>query len=100
MNRRQRKKKEKQLERWLEENHDFYDGVHYKTVPVRCNFCGYFEPGDSSVGLPDGCETPVLFDENDEIIDKMNNKIIKHMEHLGYGCPYFTKKPERRKVAV
>lgn len=92
MNRRLKKKKEKQLLKWLEENHDFFDGVNYKTVPVRCNSCGYFESGDDFVGLSAGCETPALFDENDEIIDKINNKIIVYMERLGYGCPYFSRK--------
>lgn len=91
MNRRLKKKKEKQLEEWLSTNYDYYDGVNYSTIPVRCYSCGYYESEDSSVGQPAGCTSPVIYDENDNIIPAAEEHIIKHMEHLGYGCPCFSK---------
>ena len=93
MNKRKFKKKVKKLQTYLENNFDFLDdNGNYRTIPIKCHYCEYFESGDSSVGLLDSCITPSIYDENDDIIEKMNEKIIFHMEYLGYLCPYFKKK--------
>lgn len=91
MNRRIKKKKRKQLLQWIANNFDCYDEKtgKYRTIPVRCHSCGYYESGDSSVGLPAGCISPVLYDKDDNIIDKMDDIITEHMSCLGYGCPYY-----------
>lgn len=92
MNRRIKKKKKKQLSQWITCNFDYYDEKtgKYKTIPVRCYSCCYYESGDSSVGLPDGCVCPVLYDADDNIIEKVNDMITGHMLNLGYGCPYYS----------
>lgn len=93
MNKRQYKKKVKRIENYIENNFDTLDKKgNYKTIGVKCHFCQNYESGDSSVGLSDGCIADVLYDENDEIIPKMDNKIIYHMSMLGYLCPYFRMK--------
>lgn len=94
MNRRIRKKKQKQIIQWLADNFDNYNPKtgEYKTVPVKCHSCVYFESGDSSVGLPDGCETSALYDNDDNIIEKINDRITEHMMNLGYTCPYYRRK--------
>lgn len=96
MNQRIRKKKKKQIVKWLEENFDYYNPKtgEYKTVPIKCCSCAYFESGDSSVGLPDGCVTPALYDKDDNLIDKVNDRIAEHMMNLGYTCPYYRRKQD------
>lgn len=90
MNKRQYKKKMKKIENYIRENFDFLDeNYNYRTIPIRCHCCEYFESGDPTVGLTDGCLTPNLYDENDEIIEKVNDKVAYFMELLGYGCPFF-----------
>lgn len=90
MNKRKYKKKLKKIENYVKENFDVLeeDG-NYRTIPIRCHSCEYFEPGDFSVGMIDSCEAPVLYDEEDEIIDSVNDKIINYMSLLGYGCSYY-----------
>ena len=91
MNRRIKKKKQKNIEKWVQENHDNYNikTGEYKTIPVKCYSCEYFESGDSSVGALDGCITPALYDKDDNIIEKVNDKVANHMSNLGYTCPYY-----------
>lgn len=91
MNKRIKKKKQKQLEKWVAANYDTYDAKsgNYRTIPMRCYSCMWYEPGDSSVGLPEGCNSPALFDKNDDIIESVDIKIIKHQSNLGYGCNYY-----------
>lgn len=94
MNRRIRKKKKKQLLQWIAENYDYYNDKtgEYRTIPVRCYSCANYGSGDSSVGLSAGCETPVLYDRDDIIIESVDEQIIEYMEQLGYGCPYYRQK--------
>lgn len=51
---------------------------------MSCKNCVYFEAGDSSVGLLDGCTHDILYDENDDIIDEVNDLITIYM--MG-NCP-------------
>ena len=94
MNQRIRNKKKKQIVKWLEENFDNYNPKtgEYKTVPIKCRSCAYYESGDSSVGLLDGCETPALYDKDDNLIKKVNDRVAEHMINLGYTCPYYRRK--------
>lgn len=93
MNKRIKKKKVKQLREWIDNNFDVLDANgNYNTIGVRCHKCAYFESGDSSVGLTDGCVSSVLYDKNDEIIPKVDKRITEHMMNLGYGCPCFHRK--------
>lgn len=93
MNKRVKKKKEKQLIKYIEKNFDVLDGNgNYHTISIKCHSCQNYESADPSIGLIEGCIAEVLYDENDEIIEKMNNKIIHYMhDTLGYNCPYFKK---------
>ena len=98
MNKRQYKKKIKKIENYIENNFDILDkNGNYKTIPIKCYSCEFFESGDYSVGLTDGCMVYALYDENDNIIEKIDKKISFHMSNLGYTCPYFKKIIENKK---
>ena len=79
MNKRQRKKFAKKIK--------MFSSLEF--VNDRCKICENYESGDYSVGLEQGCETEWLYDENDNIIDSRNDKIIEYMNCSGYGCPHF-----------
>lgn len=90
MNKRQYKKKIKKIEQFIKDNFDTLDkNGNYHTIPIRCHNCGFFESGDSSVGLPDECCADVIFDYGGNAIPAMEEKIQFWQNLLGYGCPYF-----------
>lgn len=51
---------------------------------MSCKGCIYYESGDYSVGLQDGCTHDMLYDEDENIIDEINDLITAYMR--GY-CP-------------
>jgi hypothetical protein len=79
MNKRQTKKRNKKVKlfSWLED------------VYSKCYKCQYFESGDTSVGLAEGCTAPFLYDENDNTINSQNDKACEYMQLKGYTCPHF-----------
>lgn len=90
MNKRIRKKKQKKIQEWVERHYDVWDGVQYKTIPVRCHSCAYFEPGDASVGAYDLCCAPRIYSEDGDIVIEYDEQMQFIMERmLGYGCTSF-----------
>jgi hypothetical protein len=43
---------------------------------LTCRDCTYYESGDSSIGLNDGCTHPILYDEEGNIIDEVESLIL------------------------
>lgn len=43
---------------------------------ITCKDCVYYESGDSSVGLNEGCVHPILYDEEGNIIDEAESLIL------------------------
>ena len=92
MNKRIKKKKFRKWQKYVNENFDIEDKYgNYKSISIRCHDCSYFESGDSSVGLPDSCEAPVLYDSNGDYLEEKSYIIEPFMLNLGYGCSYFRK---------
>ena len=89
MNKRQIKKRNKKADMW----------VRLDTTPFRCLDCEYYESGDMSVGLPDGCVANYLYDDSGEFRDDMNDKAVEYMERKGWTCPYFSKTEKTKKYA-
>ena len=42
-----------------------------------CMTCAYYESGDSSIGLNKGCTHPILYDEDGNIIDEIDDMIVE-----------------------
>lgn len=94
MKKRIRNKKYKQTKIWVMNNYDYFDGnFNYHTIPVKCHSCMYYESGDESVGLAKNCACPQVYNQNEDIIPKVEDRILKIMkETLGYSCPFFRNK--------
>lgn len=93
MNKRQYKKKIKKIKKFIQGNFDTLDeNGNWHTIPIKCHSCGFFESGDSSVGLPDACIADVIFDKDDNVIPAMEEKVQFWQDLLGYGCPCFRRK--------
>lgn len=43
---------------------------------LTCNDCTWYESGDSSIGLNEGCTHPILYDEEGNIIDEVESLIL------------------------
>lgn len=94
MNKRIKKKKEKQLLEYISNNFDYLDkNNNYHTIEIKCHSCQNYESADLSVGIIEGCIANELYTKDDEINEKVNSKIIHYMnDTLGYNCPYFRRK--------
>lgn len=94
MNKRQIKKRNKKVDMW----------VGLDTTPFRCHYCAYYESGDMSVGLLDGCEADYLYDDNGDYVaelrEDMNDKAVEYMQRKGWTCPHFRKTEKAKKYAL
>lgn len=85
MNKRQHKKMMKKM----------YLFTNLEDCFVKCSVCSNYEFEDFSVGIPSGCYVPNDC-ENEKTQEKINEKIIAHMDNLGYTCPYFRPLKDKR----
>jgi len=53
-----------------------------------CSKCGFYDSGDYSVGLNAYCDHEVWVDENEEVTDELNDKMVEQMSNSG-DCIYF-----------
>lgn len=44
---------------------------------LTCKDCTWYEQGDSSIGLNEGCTHPVLYDEDENIIEEAECLILE-----------------------
>lgn len=63
----------------------------YNNGNLTCRDCEWYETGDQSIGIDDGCTHPILYDEQGSIIDEVNDMIIECMENPEH-CILFSKK--------
>lgn len=47
---------------------------------LTCRNCVWFEEGDLSIGLNQGCTHPILYDEDENIIDEVEDLILKCLD--------------------
>ncbi|WP_346938297.1 hypothetical protein [uncultured Clostridium sp.] len=48
----------------------------YDNGEFTCKDCVWFEIGDDGIGLNEGCTHPILYDEDDNIIEEAESLIL------------------------
>lgn len=61
---------------------------------LTCKDCTWYEEGDSSIGLNAGCTHPILYDEDDNVIDEAESLILDCLSNPKH-CVLLEKKPCR-----
>jgi hypothetical protein len=61
---------------------------------VTCQDCEWFESGDSSVGIFEGCTHPILYDENDNVISEVESLILNCLSNPQH-CILFSRKGKK-----
>lgn len=76
---------------------DIIDDLAYKVICIEdelahetdyCNRCVFYESGDHSVGINAYCDHEAWKDENGDITDELNEKMVEQMGNSG-DCIYF-----------
>lgn len=55
----------------------------------KCQYCKYYETGDSDVGIFSGCAHDTMWDEYGNFLPKQQEKMDEYSQYFGHLCPYF-----------